>query len=152
MELVKRKKHVRTRDLAFVIGDIQCTKAQYQRGALHNKQLQKLKDKEVSRRGWNKLTQLNKIAIPNIIWWIIQLANNQLQCFTKSNKCVTIQADFSKSGWGARLIRENQEKVFAHGEWKDNNLRSSNLREETAVLKDLLEFRQQLIQQQLIGI
>ncbi|KAA6361464.1 MAG: hypothetical protein EZS28_043009 [Streblomastix strix] len=45
---------------------------------------------------------------------------------------------------GATLIRENQEKVFAHGEWKDNNLKSSNQREVTAVLKALLDFRQEL--------
>ncbi|KAA6369467.1 MAG: hypothetical protein EZS28_035008, partial [Streblomastix strix] len=53
---------------------------------------------------------------------------------------------------GATLIRENQGKVFAHGEWKDNNHKSSNLREVTAVLKELLEFRQELTQQQHIGI
>ncbi|KAA6365507.1 MAG: hypothetical protein EZS28_038965, partial [Streblomastix strix] len=53
---------------------------------------------------------------------------------------------------GATLIRENMEKVFAHGEWKNSNLKSSNLREVTAVLKALLEFSQELIQQQPIVI
>ncbi|KAA6362990.1 MAG: hypothetical protein EZS28_041485, partial [Streblomastix strix] len=62
----------------------------------------------------------------------------------RPNKWITIQTDASSSGWGATLTRENQEKVFAHGEWKDNNLKSSNQREVTAVLKALLEFRQEL--------
>ncbi|KAA6378855.1 MAG: hypothetical protein EZS28_025618, partial [Streblomastix strix] len=53
---------------------------------------------------------------------------------------------------GATLIRDNQEKVFAYGDWKDNNLKSSNQREVRAVLKALLEFRQELTQQQPIGI
>ncbi|KAA6367001.1 MAG: hypothetical protein EZS28_037474 [Streblomastix strix] len=53
---------------------------------------------------------------------------------------------------GATLIREIQEKVFAHVEWRDNNLKSSNQREVTAVLKAFLKFRQELIQQQPIGI
>ncbi|KAA6384971.1 MAG: hypothetical protein EZS28_019499, partial [Streblomastix strix] len=70
MELAKRKKHVRTRDLASVIGEIQCTIAQFKRGTLHIKQLQRLNDKEVARRGWNKWTQLNRSAISDITWWI----------------------------------------------------------------------------------
>ncbi|KAA6374299.1 MAG: hypothetical protein EZS28_030175 [Streblomastix strix] len=53
---------------------------------------------------------------------------------------------------GATQIRENQEKVFAHGVWMDNNLKSFNQREVTAVLKTLLKFRQELIQLRLIGI
>ncbi|KAA6396028.1 MAG: hypothetical protein EZS28_008447 [Streblomastix strix] len=68
------------------------------------------------------------------------------------HKVVDQQTDASSSGQGAILIKENQENVFAHGEWKDNNLKSSNQREVTAVLKALLEFRQELIQQQPIGI
>ncbi|KAA6361890.1 MAG: hypothetical protein EZS28_042582, partial [Streblomastix strix] len=66
MELAKRKNHVRTKDLASVIGEIQYTRAQFKRGALHLKQLQKLKDKKIASRGWNKWTQLNKSAIPDI--------------------------------------------------------------------------------------
>ncbi|KAA6383822.1 MAG: hypothetical protein EZS28_020650 [Streblomastix strix] len=53
---------------------------------------------------------------------------------------------------GATLIRKNQEKVFAHGEWMNNCQQSSNQREVPTVLKALLKFRQELIQQQLIGI
>ncbi|KAA6382866.1 MAG: hypothetical protein EZS28_021606, partial [Streblomastix strix] len=40
----------------------------------------------------------------------------------------------------------------AHGEWKDNNIKSSNQREMTVILKALLEYRQELIYQQSIGI
>ncbi|KAA6377769.1 MAG: hypothetical protein EZS28_026705 [Streblomastix strix] len=47
----QEKKYVRTKDLASVIGKIQCTLAQFRRGALYIKQLQKLKDKEVASRG-----------------------------------------------------------------------------------------------------
>ncbi|KAA6383593.1 MAG: hypothetical protein EZS28_020878 [Streblomastix strix] len=116
MELAKRKKHIRTSDLASVIGEIQYTKAQFKRGALHIKQLQKLKVKEIASRGWNKWTQINKSVIPNLTWWISKLALNQPLCFMKPNRRITIQTDASTSGWGATLIRENQEKVFAHGE------------------------------------
>ncbi|KAA6382617.1 MAG: hypothetical protein EZS28_021853, partial [Streblomastix strix] len=60
IELAKRKKHARTRDLISVIGEIQYSRTQFKRGALHTKQLQKLKDKEVASRSWNKWTQINK--------------------------------------------------------------------------------------------
>ncbi|KAA6372658.1 MAG: hypothetical protein EZS28_031814, partial [Streblomastix strix] len=53
---------------------------------------------------------------------------------------------------GATLIRENQEKVFAHKEQMNNCLKSSNQREVSALLKALLKFRQELIQQQPVGI
>ncbi|KAA6370565.1 MAG: putative Transposon Ty3-I Gag-Pol polyprotein [Streblomastix strix] len=152
MELAMRKKHEKTRNLASVIGEIQYTRAQFKRGALHTKQLQKLKDKEVASRGWNKWTQLNRSAIPDITWWINKLAHNLSLCFTRPNKWITIQTDASSSGLGATLTRENKEKVFAHGEQKNSNLKSSNQREVTAVLKTFLEFRQELIQQQPIGI
>ncbi|KAA6403727.1 MAG: hypothetical protein EZS28_000746 [Streblomastix strix] len=105
-------------------------KKQFKRGELHIKLLQKLKDNEVASR----------------------VSHNQPLCYTKPNKRITIQTDSSSSGQGATQTRENQEKVFAHGEWKDNYLKSSNQREVTAVLKALPEFRQELIQQQPIGI
>ncbi|KAA6360606.1 MAG: hypothetical protein EZS28_043867, partial [Streblomastix strix] len=152
MELATRKKYIRTRDLASVIGEIQYTKAQFKRGTLHTKQLLKLKDKEVASRGWNKWTQLNRSAIPDITWWINKLAHNQPLCFTRPNKWITIQTDALSSGWGATLTRENKEQVFAHAEWKNSNVKSSNQREMTAALKALLEFRQELIQQQPTGI
>ncbi|KAA6362989.1 MAG: hypothetical protein EZS28_041484 [Streblomastix strix] len=66
MELAKRKKHVGTKDLVLVIGEIHYSSAQFKRGALNNKQLQKLKDKEVTSKGWNKWTQLNKSSISDI--------------------------------------------------------------------------------------
>ncbi|KAA6398993.1 MAG: hypothetical protein EZS28_005479 [Streblomastix strix] len=117
-----QKKHSRTRNLASVIGEIQYTKAQFKRGVLHTKMLQKLKDKEVASRGRKKQAQLNKSAIPDITWWINKLAQNQPLCFTKPNRWITVQTYASSSGCGAILIRENQEKVFAHGEWKDNTV------------------------------
>ncbi|KAA6396729.1 MAG: hypothetical protein EZS28_007742 [Streblomastix strix] len=49
------------------------------------------------------------------------------------NKCFELSI-------GVTLIREIQEKVFPFGEWKDNNIWSSNQREVTAILKALLEF------------
>ncbi|KAA6369206.1 MAG: hypothetical protein EZS28_035268 [Streblomastix strix] len=130
MKLTMRRKHERTRDLAS---------------------LQKLKNKEAASRDWNKWTQLNKSAIPDITWRINKLAHNQPLCFTKPNRWIMIQIDASSSGLVATLIRENQEKVFVHGEWKDNNLKSSNQREVSAVLKSLLEFCQELILQQRVG-
>ncbi|KAA6358329.1 MAG: hypothetical protein EZS28_046144 [Streblomastix strix] len=55
-------------------------------------------------------------------------------------------------GMVATLIRENQEKVIAHGDSLDYNLMSFNQREVTTVLKVLLEFRLEVIYQQPIGI
>ncbi|KAA6390769.1 MAG: hypothetical protein EZS28_013706 [Streblomastix strix] len=112
MELAKRKKHVRTRYLASVIGEIQYIRAQFKRGALHIKQLQKLKDKDVASRGWNKWTHLNRSAIPDITQWINKLAHNQALCFTRPNKWITIQTDASSSGWdGSTNQREQGEGV-----------------------------------------
>ncbi|KAA6387650.1 MAG: hypothetical protein EZS28_016821 [Streblomastix strix] len=53
---------------------------------------------------------------------------------------------------GATLINKKLEMVYAHAEWKDNNIKSSFRREVTAVLKELLEFSPELIQQQPNGI
>ncbi|KAA6361153.1 MAG: hypothetical protein EZS28_043322 [Streblomastix strix] len=144
MELAKRKKHVRARDLASVFGEIQQTRAQFKRGEHHYKQLQMLKDKEIASWDWNKWTQLNDSVISDKTWWINKLAHNQTLCFTKPSKCITIQTDASSSGWGPSMIRESHEKVYAYGDWKDNNLKSSNQRELIVVLKALLEFRQEL--------
>ncbi|KAA6380500.1 MAG: hypothetical protein EZS28_023973 [Streblomastix strix] len=85
-KLAKRKKHVKTRESASVIGEIQYTRAQFKRGTLFVKQIQKLMDKVIDKRHWNKWTQLSKSAIPDITWWISKLAHNQPQCFTKINK------------------------------------------------------------------
>ncbi|KAA6386268.1 MAG: hypothetical protein EZS28_018205 [Streblomastix strix] len=142
MELAKREKYVRTRYLASVIREIQYTRAQFKRVAFHNKYLQQLKDKEVVNKGWNKWNQLILTVIPKITWWIIKLAQNQPLCFTKPNKWITVQTDALSSGWGTTPTRENQQKVFAHGEQKVNKVKSSNKRDGTAILKALLELRQ----------
>ncbi|KAA6395837.1 MAG: hypothetical protein EZS28_008637 [Streblomastix strix] len=97
-------------------------------------------------------TQPNKCAIPDITWWINKLAHNQPLRFTRPNKWIIFLTETSSSGSGAALIRQNQKKVFAYGEWKDNNLKSSNQRKVTVVLKSLLDSRQELIQQQHIGV
>ncbi|KAA6367661.1 MAG: hypothetical protein EZS28_036813 [Streblomastix strix] len=60
--------------------------------------------------------------------------------------------DASSSRWGAALIGKNLEKVYAHGELKDNHLKSSNLGKLTAIQKTLIEFHQELILQKPIGI
>ncbi|KAA6366712.1 MAG: hypothetical protein EZS28_037761, partial [Streblomastix strix] len=137
---------------ASVIGEVKYTRVQSKRGALHIQYLLKLKDKEVASRGWNKWTQLNRSAIPDITWWINKLAHHKPLCFMKPNRWITIQTDVSSSGWGATLTRENKEKIFAYGEWKSSNLISSNQRQVTVALRVLLEFRLDLIQQLLIGI
>ncbi|KAA6393561.1 MAG: hypothetical protein EZS28_010909 [Streblomastix strix] len=51
MEFARRKKHIRTRNLVFAIGEIQYTRVQFKRGTLYIKQHQKLKNKDVASWG-----------------------------------------------------------------------------------------------------
>ncbi|KAA6401383.1 MAG: hypothetical protein EZS28_003094 [Streblomastix strix] len=88
--------------------------------------------------------------------WLEQVDFTQQKRDTRCNmvnyEWKTIQTDATSSGQGAILIRENQEKVLEHGELKNNNLKSSNRLEVTAVQKSLLEFRKEFIYQQPLGI
>ncbi|KAA6401077.1 MAG: hypothetical protein EZS28_003398 [Streblomastix strix] len=110
MELAKRKKYVRTKDLALVIGEIQCTRAQFKRGTLHLIKIQKQKDKKVTGRGWNMWTQPNKFTTLDITWWINKLAHIQPLYFMRLTKWMTFLTEASSSGSEATLTRENKEK------------------------------------------
>ncbi|KAA6363324.1 MAG: putative reverse transcriptase, partial [Streblomastix strix] len=148
-------KYIRTRELAKRIGEIQFARAQFVRGALRTKLLNKLKDQEVQRSGWNNWTKLTCKVVPEITWWIQKISQNKPLSFQTPTNWASIQTDASHHGWGATCKIAQNKTMVAYNWWTREELKyvdTSNKRELMAVSRSLTEFKPTMINNQIQGI
>ncbi|KAA6397070.1 MAG: hypothetical protein EZS28_007409, partial [Streblomastix strix] len=96
-------------------------------------------------RGWNTTMIMNKMAIPDINWWIAKLRANIPAQLIQIPPQMTKTTDAARSGWCSTLEKELEMIAMVHGIWDERQAKlSSNNREIKAITQGLRSFAKTL--------
>ncbi|KAA6396402.1 MAG: putative Transposon Tf2-6 polyprotein [Streblomastix strix] len=127
------------KQVASMIGRVIHTTVQFQRGALHVKQINKEMNKIVKHKGWYGRVYLTTKCLAELEWWITQIYFNKPRKIVQWTQEAVIASDAALSGWGATLQINNMDPIRIFGKWY--YLRpTSNQREISAIYLALKRF------------
>ncbi|KAH7828819.1 uncharacterized protein MONOS_14788 [Monocercomonoides exilis] len=138
-----RAKTVRIKDFASVIGKLSAVRFVYQDVSLHLTALHRLLQRNVKTHAWNRTMRMNASMLREMQEWQWILSRNRQR---PSQPVFIPQAvkttDAAETAWGA-TFRVNNNIMDWHAKFPNYaRCRSSNFREQPAVLKALLHFFQ----------
>lgn len=98
---IELREKIKVKDLASIIRKLNSTRAQFRRGGLRTRNLDKEKNKIVLKMGWESSYRISRRVLKELGWWQKTLVENKPYRFEKKEPDWIIQTNASIDGWGA---------------------------------------------------
>ncbi|KAA6350100.1 MAG: hypothetical protein EZS28_051906, partial [Streblomastix strix] len=142
---IKTGSGITVKQTAKLIRKLNYLRQQFQEASLFLNILDHQKALAAGLRGCNITMIMNKIAIPDINWWITKLRANILTQLIQIPPQMIMTTDAAPSGWGSTLEKELEMIAVAHGTGNKRQAKlSSNYREIKAITQGLRSFAKTL--------
>ncbi|KAA6371932.1 MAG: putative reverse transcriptase [Streblomastix strix] len=142
---IKTGTEITVKQTAKLIGKLNYLRLQFQEASLFLNTMDHQKAQAARLRGWNTTMIMNKMAIPDINWWIVKLKANTPAQLIQIPPQMTMTTDAAPSGWGSTLEKEQEMIATAHGTWNRRQAKlTSNNREIKAITQGLRSFAKTL--------
>jgi ribonuclease HI len=135
LQWCRRRKRVRVRWLAALIGQLNFLRTQFPEALLHTGRLITTKNAAVRREGWKGGVRMTPFLHGELKWWAKAVRFNKPRPWETPPTSATLTTDASPWGWGATLERTNGPKIYLWEQWTaDMGYETSNYKELNAIL------------------